>query len=225
MAIDFPTSHTDGLDGTFVLNSNTAIFTNPVSASIQRLRRPGSFWEATFTIPPRTQAQAADWRAFLVKLQGQFNTFNGFDPATVGNRGVATGTPLVNGNSQTGTALNTDGWTPTTTGILKTGDYFEVNGEYKIITEDINSDGSGNATLVFEPELRLSPIDGQAIEVSNPRCEMILTNSQVMWNTSGSSVVAIQFSGREIFDSTKILVTDAIEALVADTGEYLEVIV
>ena len=56
--------------------------------------------------------------------------------------GVATGTPLVNGASQTSTyanvkatmtqTLNTDGWTNSTTGILKAGDVFTIAGVYAV---------------------------------------------------------------------------------------------
>lgn len=56
--------------------------------------------------------------------------------------GVATGTPLVNGGSQNVTydaakntwsqTLNTDGWTNSTTGILKEGDTITIDGVYSI---------------------------------------------------------------------------------------------
>lgn len=56
--------------------------------------------------------------------------------------GVATGTPLVNGGSQNVTydtakntwsqTLNTDGWTNSTTGILKAGDVFTIAGVYAV---------------------------------------------------------------------------------------------
>lgn len=56
--------------------------------------------------------------------------------------GVGTGTPKVNGGSQdttyaltkdTGTqTLNTDGWTNSTTGILKAGDVFTIDGVYAV---------------------------------------------------------------------------------------------
>lgn len=61
--------------------------------------------------------------------------------------GVATGTPLVNGGSQavtyanatsgsttgsTSQTLNTDGWTNSTTGILKAGDVFTIAGVYAV---------------------------------------------------------------------------------------------
>jgi hypothetical protein len=57
--------------------------------------------------------------------------------------GVATGTPLVNGGSQNVTyaaavgsnwsqTLNTDGWTNSTTGILKAGDVFTIAGVFAV---------------------------------------------------------------------------------------------
>lgn len=56
--------------------------------------------------------------------------------------GVATGTPLVNGGSQGSTyaavkdtwsqTLNTDGWTNSTTGILKAGDVFTIDDVYAV---------------------------------------------------------------------------------------------
>lgn len=46
--------------------------------------------------------------------------------------GVATGTPLVNGASQTGSTLACDGWTNSTAGILNQGDIFTIANVYKV---------------------------------------------------------------------------------------------
>jgi hypothetical protein len=105
--------------------------------------------------------------------------------------GVATGTPLVNGASQTGSSLITDGWTASQTPIVKRGDVFTIttganlvhsinpvnyqsNGfrQQFTVTADANSDGSGNATLSISPAITVtgaqqtvtaSPSDGAAI--------------------------------------------------------------
>lgn len=81
---------------------------------------------------------------------------------TVGSHG---GTPLVNGASQTGTSLVTDGWTINTT-VLKAGDVIRlasVNGvnpqnyndtgyqQEFVVQNDVTSDGSGNATITIYP--------------------------------------------------------------------------
>lgn len=83
--------------------------------------------------------------------------------------GVATGTPLVNAAGQTGDTLVTKGWTNSTTGILKKGDVFTIDGVYSInpqsyqstgilqqfvVTEDADSGAStGPATLKISPAI------------------------------------------------------------------------
>ena len=104
--------------------------------------------------------------------------------------GVNTGTPLVNGASQTGTSLITDGWTNDTTGILKKGDVFTIanvnsvnpvnkvntgNLQQFVLTADANSGATtGPATLAILPAItttgpyqtvNASPADNAAITV------------------------------------------------------------
>lgn len=114
--------------------------------------------------------------------------------------GVATGTPLVNGGSQNVTyaaskntwsqTLNTDGWTNSTTGILKAGDVFTIAGVFSVnpvskqstgrlqhftVLADANSGAStGPAALTVSPPMITSgafqtvsaaPADNAAISV------------------------------------------------------------
>jgi len=114
--------------------------------------------------------------------------------------GVATGTPLVNGASQTSAyddvkntntqTLNTDGWTASTTGILKAGDVFTIAGVYAVnpvtkatlpflkqfvVTADADSGATtGPAALTISPAIIVSgafqnasaaPADNAAITV------------------------------------------------------------
>ncbi|KIC39361.1 P22 phage major capsid protein family protein [Leisingera sp. ANG-M7] len=71
--------------------------------------------------------------------------------------GVATGTPLVNGGAQNVTyaaatgatwsqTLNTDGWTNSTTGILKAGDVFTIAGVYAV--NPVPGEGSTGKTVM-----------------------------------------------------------------------------
>ena len=117
-------------------------------------------------------------------------------------KGTATGTPLVNGASQNVTyasrtngadlwssSLVTDGWTNSVTGILKAGDIITIAGVNSVnpiskestgalqqftVLADVNSDGSGNATLSVSPPIISSgvmqtvsaaPADNAAITV------------------------------------------------------------
>ena len=105
---------------------------------------------------------------------------------TVGPLG---GTPLVNGASQTGASLITDGWTAAAASRLKKGDVFTIANVYAVnpqnrqstgqlrqfvVTADVSSDGSGNATIGISPSIVTSgafqnvnagPADNAAITV------------------------------------------------------------
>lgn len=84
---------------------------------------------------------------------------------TVGAHG---GTPVINGAGQTGSSLVTDGWDTGVTDLLKEGDVFTIANVYEInpqnysstgrlqrfvVTSDVDSDGSGNATISISPSI------------------------------------------------------------------------
>lgn len=84
-------------------------------------------------------------------------------------KGIATGTPLSNGATQTGASIITDGWTASQTGIVLKGDIIRfagvngVNPESKtdtgklmdfVVTADANSGaGAGAATISISPAI------------------------------------------------------------------------
>ena len=175
MAIPIP-SVPNFTTSSFYLQFNTQEFESPLSKSVQRVQLSGPRWVASFSLPSMIRDTVSEWITFFNNLRGNLNTFNAFDPEGKIPRGSAGGTPLVNGASQTGNTLITDGWPISTNGILLKGDYFSLNGELKQITEDANSDGSGNATLTFEPNLRNSPADDAPLTTQNATVEMILAN-------------------------------------------------
>lgn len=106
---------------------------------------------------------------------------------TVGPLG---GTPLVNGASQTGASLVTDGWTAAAASRLKQGDVFTIANVFHVnpqnrsntgvlqqfvATSDVSSDGSGNATIPISPSIttsgafqtvNASPADNAALTIS-----------------------------------------------------------
>lgn len=125
---------------------------------------------------------------------GRMGTAAGFDwildqnvrTHTVGPLG---GTPLVNGASQTGSSLVTDGWSASAAARLKKGDVFTIANVYAVnrvsgdtqadlqqfvVTADVSSDGSGNATIPIYPAITATgsyktvsavPADNAAITV------------------------------------------------------------
>lgn len=186
----------------FGLETNTQTFTSPLTKVTQRAILAGSRWVATYTLPPMNRAQIAAWQAFFLQLEGSANTFYGFDPDAITPRGAWTGTPLVNGGSQTGSTLTIDGCTASVTGWGKAGDYFACNGELHMLTADCNTNGSGQTTLAFKPATRSSPADNAAITFTQASCTMVLQDDmQSMWQ-SGSKLgfyEGMSFSGYEVF--------------------------
>jgi hypothetical protein len=184
-----------------VANDVVGVSQSPFTAVQQVYRYSGQFWEADITLPPMKRADAEYWISFLLKLNGPFGTFLMGDPNGATARGAATGTPLVNGAGQTGNELVTDGWTTSTTGILKAGDYIQLGTGatsrlYKVL-DDVNSDGSGNATLTLWPDLRSAPADNAAITVSNTKTTFRLNSAQTSWDINEATIYGLTFGARE----------------------------
>jgi len=203
MAINYPLSlPTQSAIAKIRLTANdiVGISQSPFTAAQQVYKYPGQFWEADVTLPPMKRADAEYWVAFLLKLNGPFGTFLLGDPLGATARGVATGAPKVSVGGQTGNELVTYGWTTSQTGILRAGDYIQLGSGataqlYKIL-DDVNSDGSGNATLTIWPSLRSSPADEAPITVSSPKGNFRLT-SPAAWDIDEASIYGMTFGARE----------------------------
>lgn len=182
-------------------NSVVGVSQSPFTAKQQVYKYTGQFWEAEINLPPMKRADAEYWISFLLKLNGPYGTFLLGDPNGGTARGVATGTPLVMGGSQTGNELITDGWTNSTTGILKAGDYIQLGSAssaqlYKVL-DDVNSNGSGQATLTIWPDLRSAPSDNAAITVANPKGVFRLSSNQQAWDINEATFYGMTFAARE----------------------------
>lgn len=184
-----------------VANDVVGAVQSPFTAKQQIFRYTGQFWEADITLPPMKRDDAEYWISFLLKLNGPYGTFLLGDPNGATPRGVATGTPRVNGAGQTGGELDTDGWTPDTTGILKAGDYIQIGVDaqadlYKVL-DDVNSDASGNATLTLWPDLRSAYANDTIIYTENTKGLFRLTSSQATWDINEASIYGLTFGARE----------------------------
>ena len=182
-------------------NNVVGVSQSPFTAKQQVYKYTGQFWEAEISLPPMKRADAEYWISFLLKLNGSYGTFLLGDPNGATARGVATGTPLVNGASQTGSELITDGWTTSTTGILKAGDYIQLgsgsSAKLHKVLDDVNSDSNGNATLTLWPDLRSAPADNAAITVSGAKGLFRLSTNQQDWNVNEASIYGMTFPARE----------------------------
>lgn len=160
---------------------NTQSFSSPLSGAVQTVEMPGARWKASFMMENLTEADAALLQAFLVTLRGRAGRFYLYNFARSAPRGTASGTPLVKGAAQTGNTLIIDGCAVGAT--LLAGDYFNVNGELKMVVAAATANGVGEMTLTFEPPLRSSPADNAAVTLTQPTATFMLANDELKWNT------------------------------------------
>jgi hypothetical protein len=65
------------------------------------------------------------------------------------------------------------------------------------VLDDVNSDGSGNATLTVWPDLRSAPADNAAITVSNTKTTFRLNSAQTSWDINEATIYGLTFGARE----------------------------
>ncbi len=184
------------------LLGNTVAGTSSLSGTVQTKEFPAPHWAGQITTVPLIGAARHDLAVFLAQLRGGGQRFYYGDPLylKLGPQGTAGGTPLVNGTSQTGTSLITDGWNFSET-VVKKGDYCHYDNasggrELHLITADGTSDGSGNLTLPLEPPIRVSPADGAAITVTNAMAQMrLVDDAQAIMNQleNGFAAATLRF--------------------------------
>ena len=163
------------------LINNTKTFRSPLTNAVQTATRKGSLWRVSMRFNNLDGDDRAVMQAFLVKLNGQEHRFTLADDSYT-MRGSGGGTPLVNGGSQTGSAIVLDGATASVTNWLRAGDYLSFNGQLFMSTSDVNSDGSGNVTAYIAPPMRSSPADNLAVDISAPVTGTFMLANNPGWN-------------------------------------------
>lgn len=197
--LEFPSGVAPKRINFFGVNA-VSISRSPFTFDSQTQQFSGQSWGAEITLPAMLRETAEDWVAFLMALQGPKGTFYLRDPLASSPRGVATGTPLVKGASQTGNTLVTDGWTISTIGILVRGDKIQIGSRlYAVMgTSDVDSDGSGDATIDIWPRLRESPADNESIITERPAGIFRLSNQITnFWSADETQTYDISFDAVE----------------------------
>lgn len=192
-------SHT-GIRGiTFRMASQNVVSFSPFTYQQQVISHAGRRWEVDVTLPPMKHADARIWLAWLAKLDGSLHTFNLGDPLGCVPQGEAGGTPLVAGASQTGTSLDVDGCTLSQTGWLKAGDYIQLgtlgSARLYMVTDDVDTDGAGAATISVWPAINTAPADDAAVIVADTVATFRLSSNVSTWSADEAAVYGINFSG------------------------------
>jgi hypothetical protein len=151
----------------------TAVFPSPLNGSISTQDRDGESWRLDMSWEDISSTRRRQLLAFLYKLNGSQHRFTVRDFAFV-RAGVGGGTPLVNGAAQTGKNLIIDGGPTSVTGWLLSGDQIGVAGLMHSVDADVDTDGSGDATIIVSPRIFVAPNDNDAVEIDQPTNSFLL---------------------------------------------------
>ena len=187
-----------------VARNAVAFTTSPFTFSQQVYRHQGQGFEADISLPAMKREDAEVWVAWLLRMRGQYGTFLLGDPANATPRGSAAstpGTPVVNGASQTGDNLNIDGLPISVTGYLKAGDYIQLGSGatatlHKVL-QDVDTSGTGTATLNLFPGVRTAPSDGAVVVVSDAKGVFRLNTNETSWDINEATIYGISFGAVE----------------------------
>jgi len=152
-------------------------------------------WTMNINLVIQTEQQGRDWSGALARLSSFGNFFKASPPAYSGAAYTGS-TPQVNGAAQLGTTLSLKNITPSAV-VFRTGEYFEVNGELKIVTATATANGSGIASVSFEPPLRASPADSASLVITAPKASFRLAQPAAQWNIQPGKFYAITIDAVE----------------------------
>lgn len=160
------------------LLTNTRVYISPLTGATTTAGRKGARWFTRMTFANLQDEQRREIQAHILRLGGQEHRSLLHDWSYQASNGAGTGAN-VNGGGQSGSSLTVFpslGW-------ARNGDYFLVNGELKMVTND---NGGGAANVVeFSPPLRSSPPDGAALLQTRPmRIPMIYIGDSTSWSNS-----------------------------------------
>ena len=166
MSGTFPTS--PKFQSLAVSSNQSTFVSRSISGRRQSRQIGGQYWRLRASFPPMTRAQFAPIYAFVIAQRGRYESFSVIPAVISTGQGSPAGTPLVNGADQTGRSLVTNGWSNSIV-LFKAGDYLKIAGNDKVymVTADVSSNGSGEASIAIEPALVASPANDAAITHSS----------------------------------------------------------
>ena len=189
----------DGED--WEIRYNTQSFTSKLNGVAQTVELPGAKWAASVSYGSRFGREARILQGFLASLKGTAGRF-WFTPTDWEPLGNPSGTGLTAALAPGGSSsIETDGWPGNSDELFIPGDYIELSGELKKVTNFVNSDIAGAATIEFAPPLRRVISNNTVIRYNEPRCLMKLADdSQASWSISSPVFYGLSLDYIEAID-------------------------
>ena len=179
----------------------TQIHLSPFDGTLQTLRQSGAdVWVVSLSWPKMSPADARELAAFLARLGGRSGRFY-FSPSHEPRQATGTGTPVINGSSQSGASISIRGWTPGEV-AFKRGDWLSYPDGSSVpllhqVIAQATANGSGVASVQIAPPVRRSVADGTAVEIASPVGQFRLAEDEV-------GVTRQQVFGSAAFDIVEV---------------------
>lgn len=197
---DFPQiSEPDTAEWT--LEYQTQSFKSDLNGISQDLELPGARWSASLQYTNRFGREARELAAFIGSLRGRAGRF-WLTPSDWEPYGTALGSPSLSADVTSGeTVIQTSGWGASQPEALAIGDFFELNGELKQVTQTVSSDGTGAAQVEFVPPQRVGISAGASLRLTEPRCLMKLDGDDfARRGLTPPLIYAFNFTAKEALD-------------------------
>ncbi|MGF3028147.1 hypothetical protein ACQVP2_35835, partial [Methylobacterium aquaticum] len=162
---------------------------------------PGAqFWTVSGAFSTRVgEDRAKPWRGFFVSLFGPVHRFPVV--AIENKRQTAAANPTVRAGAGNANTCPLQGL-PANTTVLVTGDLMTVflpSGHRRLVclTQDLVSNGQGQGTAVFGPELGEVPAPGAQVEIQRPYAVVALTSEPPGWDVEPGQTYQFALTAEE----------------------------
>ena len=165
-------------------------------------RQIGSqYFRFTCVMPTMDKDDAMDVFAFLQKQKGSFENFTIQLPFE--NRGAdksSTSVKVNGSHTASDGTIALDGFSTSTTAVLKAGDMIKFSGHTKVymVQSDIDSNSSGEATVLIEPNLVTALSDNEVVSMNRPSLTVYLPNEDILLSSQTNNTFNITFDVREV---------------------------
>ena len=181
---------------------NRPTLVNQTISGKKQVRQLGSqYFSFTVQMPPMKQENAQAYFAFLQKQKGSFEDFTIAAPLdNLGAGKAETDIQVVGSHSLADASIALDGFTASQSGALKAGDLIKFANHSKVymVQSDIDSNSSGELTVLISPNLVAALADNEAVTVNKPSFTVYLENNEIMYSTDASGLYSISFDVREV---------------------------
>ena len=117
----------------------------------------------SLTFVPQTVDQAGELEAWLETEDDFYFSPPGYTFVT------GKGTARINGAGQTGTSINSDGWTPVSSTVMRKGDWLQLGDQLCRLRADLVSTSGSNGVIQLTRPLRVALANNALIDYATPQ--------------------------------------------------------